>query len=120
LNEKSSKLRRELDEAMLAEKFDEVLFRKKSAELGELEAERSLIRARAFAKVRPSLTGEQLERMKNMRAEMGRGQMQRGPGPGPGEGGFRPQRPFRPQEERDNDDVLPPPAPPRPPGPPPQ
>jgi len=107
LNEKSMRLRRELDEALFGEKLDESLVRKKITELSELEAERSLIRARAFAKVRPTLTEEQLERLKNMRADMGR--MNR-----PGEGGFRqPQpRPFRPPEGRENEDVLPPPRPP--------
>lgn len=109
INEKSMRLRRELDEALFGEKLDEGLVRKKTAELSELEAERSLIRARAFAKVRPTLTEEQLERLKNMRAEMGRGNR-------PGEGGFRQpqpqQRPFRPPEGRENEDVLPPPRPP--------
>lgn len=111
LNEKSMRLRRELDEALFGEKLDESLVHKKTTELSELDAERSLIRARAFAKVRPTLTEEQLERLKNMRSEMGR--MNR-----PGEGGFRqPQpRPFRPSEGRENEEVLPPPRPP--PGPP--
>ena len=118
MNEKSMKLRREIDDVMLAEKFEEELFRKKSTELAELETERSLMRARAFAKVRPSLTEEQLERIKSMRTEMGRGPQR---GPGQGQGGFRPQRPFRPQGGSESDDVLPPlappPASPRPPGP---
>jgi Spy/CpxP family protein refolding chaperone len=103
-------LRRELDSALFAEKLDESLVRKKTAELSELEAERSLIRARAFSKIRPTLTGEQLERLKNLRAEMGR--MNR-----PGEGGFRQPPPgqFRPPEERREEDVLPPPRPAGPP-----
>jgi Spy/CpxP family protein refolding chaperone len=107
LNEKSMRLRRELDEALFGEKLDEGLVRKKTTELSELEAERSLIRARAFAKVRPTLTEEQLERLKNMRADMGR--MNR-----PGEGGFRQgqPRPFRSPDDRKNEDVLPPPRPP--------
>jgi Spy/CpxP family protein refolding chaperone len=112
INERYGRLRRELDEALFGEKLDEGLVRKKSAELAELDAERSLIRARAFAKVRPTLSEEQLERLKNMRAEAGR--MNR-----PGEGGFRqpPQqpRPARPPEGRENEDVLPPPRPPAPP-----
>jgi CHASE1-domain containing sensor protein len=106
------RLRRELDEALFGEKLDEGLVRRKTAELSELDAERSLIRARAFAKVRPTLTEEQLERLKNMRAETGR--MNR-----PGEGGFRqPQvqpRPGRPPQEREGEDVLPPPRPSGPP-----
>lgn len=112
INEKYGRLRRELDEALFGEKLDEGLVRKKSAELAELDAERSLIRARAFAKVRPTLSEEQLERLKNMRAESGRVNR-------PGEGGFRQpqpqQRPPRPPEGRENEDVLPPPRPPAPP-----
>ena len=112
LNEKSAQLRRELNEALFGDKLDEGLVRKKNAELSELEAERSLIRARAFAKVRPSLTEQQLERLKTLRSEMGRVNR-------PGEDGFRqpPPRPFRPPESRENEDVLPPP---RPSGPPPK
>jgi Spy/CpxP family protein refolding chaperone len=108
LNEKSMRLRRELDEALFGEKLDEGLVRRKTAELSELEAERSLIRARAFAKVRPTLTDEQLERLKNMRAEMGRANR-------PGDGGFRQPQvrpgPGRPPQEREGEDVLPPPRP---------
>jgi Spy/CpxP family protein refolding chaperone len=110
LNEKSALLRRELNEALFGDILDEGVVRKKSAELSELEAERSLIRARAFAKVRPSLTEQQLERLEVLRSEMGRVNP-------PGEDGFRqPQpRPFRPPESRENEDVLPPPRPSGPP-----
>jgi Spy/CpxP family protein refolding chaperone len=110
LNEKSAQLRRELNEALFGDKLDEGLVRKKTTELSELEAERSLIRARAFATVRPSLTEQQLERLKTLSSEMGRVNR-------PGEEGFRqPQpRPFRPPESRENEDVLPPPRPSRPP-----
>ena len=110
LEEKNMKLRRQLDEAMLAKELDEKEVRRLSLALSEIEADRAVMRARAFAKVRPSLTEEQLERLKNLRADMG-------PGMRPGEGGFRPipQRQFRPPVDREPDDVLPPPAPPRPP-----
>jgi hypothetical protein len=110
LEETNAKLRRQLDEAMIAKDLDEKEVRKLSLALAEIEADRTVMRARAFAKVRPSLTEEQLERLKNLRTEMG-------PGFRPGEGGFRqpPQRQFRPPVDREPDDVLPPPAPPRPP-----
>jgi Spy/CpxP family protein refolding chaperone len=122
LEQKAAKLRRELDEALFSEKLDEKAVREKSSALAEVDAERSLIRARAFAKVRPSLSEEQLERLNRMRAE---------PGPGPGfrGGDFRPPRegelppgdrgarPRRPNPPEDPGDVLPPPAPPVPPGP---
>lgn len=112
LNEKSAQLRRELNEALFGEKLDEELVRKKTAELSELEAERSLIRARAFAKVRSSLTEQQLERLNTLRSESGRVNRSAADG-------FRPPqpRPFRPPEGRENEDVLPPP---RPAGPPPK
>ena len=109
LDGKNMKLRRQLDEALIAKELDEKEVRRLSLALAEIEADRTVMRARAFAKVRPSLTEEQLERLKNLRAEMG-------PGMRPGEGGFRPtpQRQFRPPGDRE-EDVLPPPAPPRPP-----
>lgn len=114
LNEKFMKLRRELDEALFGEKLDEELIRKKSMELAEVDVERSLLRARAFAKIRPSLSEEQLDRIKEMRSEMGRGPQAgqgefRGSPDGVRPGGRRPQGP--PPEER-GDDVLPPPRPP--------
>ena len=120
IDEKSAKLRRELDDAMFADKLDEKLVREKHAALAEFEAERSLMRARVFAKVRPSLSNEQLERLKDMRAQMSRGNR-------PGEGGIRPpgadqppqgERPGQPRPPRGPegggpDDVLPPPSPPK-------
>lgn len=117
-DEKFMKLRRELDQALFAEKLDEALIRRKSMELAEIDLERSLIRARAFAKIRPLLSEEQLERLKGMRAEMGRGP-QGGPGGefrGPPDGG-RPggRRPQGLPPGGGGDDILPPPAPPRPP-----
>jgi hypothetical protein len=125
LEEKQATLRREFEEALFADKLDEKLVREKSTAMAEVEAERSLIRARAFAKIRPSLSEEQLERLKNMRADVGRGprmvdggfrRVQEG-GPRPDDRLERPRRP-RPPEGEDERDVLPPPAPPRPPAPP--
>jgi Spy/CpxP family protein refolding chaperone len=125
LEEKQGTLRREFEEALFAEKLDEKTVREKSAAMAEVEAERSLIRARAFAKIRPSLSEDQLERLKMMRADAGRGprmvdggfrRVQEG-GPGPDDRLERPRRP-RPPEGENERDVLPPPAPPRPPAPP--
>jgi len=117
LNERFGRLRRELDEAMFAERLDEALVREKSKELAEIDVERSLMRARAFAKIRPMLSEEQLSRIKEMRGEM-RGEMGRGPAGGPGgfrgpregEGPIR-QRFQRPPSGDAGDDVLPPPRP---------
>lgn len=119
LNEKFMKLRREIDQALFAEKLDEKLVREKSLELAEVEVERSLIRARAFAKIRPSLSEEQLERLKDLRSEMGRGP-QGGPGGfrGPADGPRQGQRRPGPPEGDTGDDVLPPPAPQKRPAPP--
>lgn len=114
LNEKFMKLRREIDQALFAEKLDEKLVREKSMELAEVELERSLIRARAFAKIRPSLSQEQLERLKELRSEMGRGP-QGGPGGfrGPGDGPRPGQRRPGPGDGGGDNDVLPPPNPPK-------
>lgn len=113
LNEKFMTLRQELDAALFGEKLDEELIRAKSRELADVELERSLIRARAFARIRPLLSDDQLNQIKEMRADLGRGP-QGGPGPfrGPGNGG-RPdgRRPPGPPPG-DGDDVLPPPRPP--------
>jgi Spy/CpxP family protein refolding chaperone len=124
LEEKQATLRREFEEALFAEKLDEKLVREKSTAMAEVEAERSLIRARAFARIRPSMSEEQLERLKTMRADAGRGPrmaeggfrrlQEGGPGPGPDDRGERPRRP-RPPDAEDEREVLPPPAPPRPP-----
>ncbi len=115
LNEKFTKLRGEMDQALFAEKIDEGLIRTKSRELMEVEVERSLLRARAFAKIRPSLSDEQLERLKEWRSEMGRGP-QGGPGGfggpgGPGEGQRPGGRRQGPPPGEGGDDVLPPPVP---------
>ena len=111
LNEKFMKLRRELDQALFGEKLDEDLVRKKSAELAEVEVERSLVRARAFAKIRPMLSEDQLQRIREMRPEMGRGPQGgqgefRGPPDGVRPGGRRQQGP---PPNDGGDDVLPPP-----------
>lgn len=113
LNERFGRLRRELDEAMFAERLDEALVREKSKELAEIDVERSLMRARAFAKIRPMLSEEQLSRIKEMRGEMGRGPAG-GPdgfrGPREGDGPVQ-QRFQRPRSADAGDDVLPPPRP---------
>ena len=56
--------RQELQEAIHAEKIDEQVIRDKAADVGKIEGNLAVIRAKAFAKIRPSLTPEQLARMK--------------------------------------------------------
>ena len=122
LEQRAARLRREYDEALFAEKLDEKLVREKSVALAEIDTDRALIRARAFAKVRPSLSEEQLERLKNLRADIQRDMrpkpgVLRGPRDGEVQFDNRPDRPRRPRppQEDDRGTGLPPPAPPEPP-----
>lgn len=55
----------ELDEAVLAEPMDENLIREKVAAIARIEGEKTILRARALAAVRSSLTAEQLSLLKN-------------------------------------------------------
>jgi Spy/CpxP family protein refolding chaperone len=78
LNEIERKLanaRKELEQAITAEKLNEAALRVTTTAIGDLEGERALIRARAFAVIRPSLSEEQLDRLKNrpVSPEAGRG-----------------------------------------------
>ena len=91
LNQKMMETRRALQEAIYAEKPDIEAVEKKAAEVGRLQASMTLIQAKIFAKVRPKLTGEQIEQMKNM-PPMGPMQGRMG---GPGQ--FRPGQDGRPQ-----------------------
>lgn len=61
--------RRELNEAIFAEKYDEATTRQKAMAVAQLETERVLLRARALDKIRPTLTPVQLERLKQMPLE---------------------------------------------------
>jgi Spy/CpxP family protein refolding chaperone len=114
LEEKMRTARRELQEAIHADKLDEQFIREKAAQLGKIEGDLAVVRAKAFAKIRPSLTPEQLARMKNMSLGFDRPRPQfsdgnsRGPRPR-GEGFDGPQgRPFPPGEDRGPDGTLPP------------
>ena len=114
LDERSLKLRREFQEALFAETLDETAVREKAVAMALADAERALLRARAFAKVRPSLSPEQVEQLKTMSAEL-----PRGPG-GPGPGGEPPVERIRPPRPPGNEGTEVDPLPrPRPPGPPP-
>jgi len=122
LEEKMRTARRDLQEAIHAEKVDEQLIREKAVEIGKLEGDLAVIRAKAMTQIRPSLTPEQRARMKNMPQQFDRQRppfaegrpgepRRRGPGfDGP------PPRPLPPGEDRRPDGTLPP----RPKGPPPE
>jgi Spy/CpxP family protein refolding chaperone len=53
-------VRHELNEAVLAEHLDEVQVREKATVIAQLEGEKAVLRARAFAAIRPTLTPEQV------------------------------------------------------------
>jgi len=94
--------RKDLMAASLEAKIDEAAVRKHALELGRLEGELALLRAKALAKVKPPLSAEQIEQIKN-------------PPPfNPGEG-FRPNpqrdfqdRPARPRAGPRDENDLPP------------
>jgi len=99
--------RRELHEAMLKGEVDEPEMKKKIDEIAKLEGERQFIRFKALAKIRPSLSDEQVERLKELHGR--RQGMARDLPPGPG----RPRdfRPDREARERYREQIAP-----RPPG----
>lgn len=109
LEEKASRLRAELNEATFAATFDAGAVRQKARELAEVESERLVLRSEALARIRPSLTDEQLSQIQNLMAEARRPRRM-GPRPG-GPDELRDRRPLRPGEaEREGAD-LPPPRP---------
>ena len=63
--EKLRATRKEMIAAGLAETFDEDAVRKKALEVGRLEAELIVLRAKALAKVKPALSAEQIKQIKN-------------------------------------------------------
>jgi len=65
LDEKLRDARKELLEACVAEKFDEEGIRKKAMTAAKLEAELTVVRAKALSQVHPRLSDEQLERLKS-------------------------------------------------------
>jgi hypothetical protein len=66
LDEKLRAARKEVVAAGLTEKFNEDAVRQKALEVGKLEAEQSVLRAKALSKVKPPLSAEQIERLKNL------------------------------------------------------
>lgn len=63
--------RRELMQAGMIEKFDEATVRAKALALANLEAELTVLRAKAFSQMRPALSPEQIEKIKNPPAPEG-------------------------------------------------
>jgi Spy/CpxP family protein refolding chaperone len=108
LEEKLRKARMEVLEAALSEKFNESAVRKKALEQAKIEAEVNVLRVKALSQVKPPLTPEQVERLKNPPApQFG----------APREGMRRPQGrpdpnglPPRPEGDSPRDPVARPPA----------
>jgi Spy/CpxP family protein refolding chaperone len=71
LEEKTRAARQGLLMAGLTEKFDEEAVRQKALSAAKLEAEMTVLRARAFSKMRPPLSPEQLEKLKAPPADRG-------------------------------------------------
>lgn len=63
--EKLRLARKEMIATGLAEKFDEDAVRRQALEVGKLEAELTVLRAKALAQVKPPLSAEQIEQIKN-------------------------------------------------------
>jgi len=57
--------RKQLFEASLSPKFDEDSMRDKALQAAKLEAELTVLRAKAFSQVRPPLSQEQVEKVKD-------------------------------------------------------
>lgn len=62
---RQEKAKRAVADAIFAEKYDEPAIRARIEELSKVEADYQVMRAVAFAKVRPVLTAEQIEVMKS-------------------------------------------------------
>jgi Spy/CpxP family protein refolding chaperone len=67
LNAQIRSLRREMSDLMLAPQFDEAAYRAKSEAIGKLQAEIDLLAVRPFVAIRPLLTTNQVEQIRNTR-----------------------------------------------------
>ena len=56
--------RHELEDAVLAEHLDELMVREKANAVAQLEGEKAVLRARALATIRPTLTPEQVAQLR--------------------------------------------------------
>jgi Spy/CpxP family protein refolding chaperone len=93
LNDKLQVAQKELTQAVIAEKYDEKSVREKAEAVAKIQAEITILRAKAFAAIAPTLKPEQREQIENSRAAIGfisGGGFMFGGG-GPGGPGFQPQ-----------------------------
>jgi Spy/CpxP family protein refolding chaperone len=105
IQEKLREARKELQKASLAETFDEDTVRAKALVVAKLEADLTVLRAKALSQVQPPLSGRQIEQILN--PPPGERMQPRNGEPRPGDG--RGNRP--PRDPRDGNE---PPRPPRP------
>jgi Spy/CpxP family protein refolding chaperone len=103
IQEKMREARKELLKASLAEKFEEDVVRTKALAVAKLEADLTVLRAKALSQVQPPLSERQIEQIVNAPQE----RMQ------PGEPRRNQQRGDRPPRPRDGDDQRPPRADPQ-------
>jgi len=65
LEQKIRESRKELFDLGLREKFDEAAVREKANAVAKLDAEMTVLRVKAISRIRPPLTAEQIEKIKN-------------------------------------------------------
>ena len=65
LEEKMREARRELLKASLLDSFDEATVRAKALEVAKLDAELTVLRAKAFSQMKPALSKAQVEELRN-------------------------------------------------------
>lgn len=63
-------MQREIFETTLTNKWDENLIREKAMAQARIEAEMTVLNAKAFAEIQPPLTAEQIEKLKSPPAPM--------------------------------------------------
>jgi Spy/CpxP family protein refolding chaperone len=100
IQDKMRDARKELLKASLTDKFDEEVVRVKALAVAKLEAEITVLRAKALSQVQPPLSAEQVEQITNAQERMQ-----------PGEPRFNERRGERPQRPRDGNNPGRPPKP---------
>ncbi len=81
LGDKGFEARKALEAAVAADQFEETTIRARSADVGTVEADMAVLRARIHAEVWQILTPDQQTQAKTLQAQMEQ-RRQRGPGPG--------------------------------------
>lgn len=98
LDQRVQRLQREIEQEVFARQPNEDALRDKAQSLAQAEAERTLFRARVIARIRPTLTNDQVEQLKRVWAAV----------PRMGRPGRMADQPGRPGTEREGEDLPPP------------